>query len=84
VSPFGWYGTPKGDEVSEDTDPVEADELEIVVRWRRCEALAAGMSREDAREYAESTVSAEDLRHLIELHCPAELLAQVLGCNVPK
>ena len=62
---------------------VEAPEMARVLRWRRREALAAGMSRLEAAEYAESEVDAQDLRHLVALHCPAELLAQVLGCGVP-
>ena len=62
---------------------VEAPEMARVFLWRRREALAAGMSRLEAAEYAESQVDAQDLRHLVALHCPAELLAQVLGCGVP-
>lgn len=61
----------------------QADEVADVLRWRRREALEAGMSRLEAAEYAESEISAEDLRHLVKVGCPKELLAQVLGCNVP-
>ena len=62
---------------------VATNEVAKWVRWRRREALAAGMSRIEAAEYAESDISAQDLRDLVALHCPAELLAQVLGCGVP-
>lgn len=62
---------------------VEADEVAGVLRWRRCEALAAGLTRLEAAEYAESEIEASDLRHLVELHCPPGLIARVLGCDVP-
>ena len=61
----------------------ETDEVAVVLRWRRREALAAGLSRLEAAEYAESEISAEDLRHLVALHCPKRLIAKVLGCDVP-
>jgi hypothetical protein len=69
--------------VSEFEADAQADEVAGVLRWRRREALAAGLSRLEAAEYAESEISAEDLRHLIALGCPPELLAAVLGCDVP-
>jgi hypothetical protein len=69
--------------MSEQQTDWETDEMADVLRWRRREALAAGMSRLEAAEYAESEIPAQDLRHLVDLHCPAELLAAVLGCDVP-
>jgi hypothetical protein len=69
--------------VSEQQVDWEADEVADVLRWRRREALEAGMSRLEAAEYAESEIQASELRHLVELHCPKHLLAEVLGCNVP-
>jgi hypothetical protein len=62
----------------------EADEVADVLRWRRREALEAGMSRLEAAEYAESEIQASELRRLVKAHCPARLLAQVLGCDVPS
>jgi hypothetical protein len=63
--------------VSEQTD-WEADEVADVLRWRRREALEAGLSRIEASLYAESEVSTSELRRLVKLDCPKELLAKVL------
>jgi hypothetical protein len=69
--------------VSELETDWEADEVADVLRWRSREAWAAGLSRLEATEYAESQIDAKEHRHLVELHCPAELIARVLGCDVP-
>jgi hypothetical protein len=63
--------------VSEEAD-WEAEQVADVLHWRRREALAAGLTRVEASLYAESEIGAEELRHLIELGCPKELLAKVL------
>lgn len=66
--------------VSEGPDGYEADPLEVVVRWRRREALAAGLTRVEARIWAEAVEEYEvgELRRLIELGCPPEQLAKIL------
>jgi hypothetical protein len=64
--------------MSEQQTDRETDEVAGVLRWRRREALAAGMSRIEAGLYADSEIRTEELRHLIELHCPPELLAKIL------
>jgi hypothetical protein len=56
----------------------EADEMASVVLWRRREALEAGLTRIEASLYAESEVPTQELRHLVELHCPKKLLARIL------
>jgi hypothetical protein len=55
--------------LSEETDRTP-DEVARVLRWRRSEALDAGLSWDEANEYAEAEIGAEELRHLIELGCP--------------
>ena len=56
----------------------ETDEVEEVVRWRRREALEAGMSRLEAGLYADSEINTQELRKLIKKGCPPDLLAKVL------
>jgi hypothetical protein len=48
------------------------------VRLRRREASKAGMSRVEARLFAESEIDVGDLRRLVEKGCPPELIARVL------
>jgi hypothetical protein len=60
------------------SDDRKADEVAEVVRRRRREAVKAGMSRVEARLYAESEIPAAELRRLVKLDCPPELLAKVL------
>lgn len=65
--------------MSTDTDEREADEVAEVVRRRRREALEAGLSLVEARLFAETgEIDIGELRHLVELGCPPELLARVL------
>ncbi len=61
-------------------EPVDrkADEVANVVSGRRREALDAGLSWDEAVDYAEGEAKTEDLRHLIELHCPPKWLAKIL------
>jgi hypothetical protein len=61
----------------------QADEMAVVLRWRRREALEAGLTLGDASRYAESKITTSELRHLVALHCPKELLAKILGCDIP-
>ena len=56
----------------------ETDEVEAVVCRRRREALDAGLSWQDAENYAESQVGTEELRRLVALDCPRKLLAKIL------
>lgn len=49
-----------------------------VRRWRRVEAMQAGMTGVEARLYAESDIFASDLRKLVKRGCPQELLARIL------
>lgn len=56
----------------------KADELDEVIRRRRREALDAGMTLEQANEFAESELDIGDLRHLVEIHCPKRELARIL------
>jgi len=64
--------------VPEASAEVQNAEVDEVMRRRRKEARDAGMSRIEASLYAESEIPTADLRHLVDLHCPAELLARVL------
>ena len=64
--------------MSELETDLKATEMAEVVRRRRGEALEAGLSWDDANEYAGSEVGTEELRHLVELHCPPTLLARIL------
>jgi len=53
--------------------------MAAVVCGRRREALDAGLSWDDAEDYCDNPeAKTEDLRHLIEIHCPARLLARIL------
>jgi hypothetical protein len=73
-----WGGKPPGEAMPEPSAEVQNEEAAEVLRRRRREARDAGMSRVEASLYAESEIPTEDLRHLVDLHCPAELLARVL------
>lgn len=58
---------------------LQDDEVAQLVQWRRRQALEAGLTRVEARLWAESLeIDIQDLRHLVEKGCPAELLAKVL------
>jgi hypothetical protein len=48
------------------------------VRWRRRQAVKAGLSRVEANLYAESEIPSENLRRLVERDCPKKLLAKIL------
>lgn len=57
----------------------ETDEMAGVVRWRRREALEAGLTRVEARLYAEAQdIDSSQLRRLVKAGCPPELLARLL------
>lgn len=78
IGPFG-AGRPANDEpVPEDTDVDAELEVAQVLRRRRREALAAGMSPVEARLFAESEIDIGQLRHLVAAGCPDSLLAKVL------
>ena len=65
--------------MSEQQTNVTTDEMAAVVCGRRREALDAGLSWDDAEDYCDNPeAKTEDLRHLIEIHCPARLLARIL------
>lgn len=64
--------------MSEQQTDEQTDEVADVLRWRRREALAAGLTRVEAALYAESEISAQELRRLVQQGCPKKLLAKVL------
>jgi hypothetical protein len=64
--------------MSEQQTDEQADEVADVLRWRRREALEAGLTRVEAALYAESEISAQELRHLVALRCPAKQIAKIL------
>jgi hypothetical protein len=64
--------------VDEDDDPRSPTEAIRVVHKRLREAQRAGMTLVEARLFAESDINVDELRHLVEKGCPAELLAKIL------
>ncbi len=55
-----------------------AAESARVVRQRRREAMKDGMSLAEAQLFSESEIDVGELRHLVALACPADLLARIL------
>lgn len=53
-------------------------EIEQVIRNRRSEATRAGMTRSEARRFAESDVDIAELRRLVKGKCPPRLIARIL------
>jgi hypothetical protein len=59
-------------------DPCQLTERERVILHRYQEARQYGLTRLEARLYAESDIDATELRRLIRLRCPAAMAAKIL------
>jgi hypothetical protein len=61
-----------------DTTVVELGERNRVILHRYTEAREYGLTKIEARLYAESEISATDLRRLKRVKCPASMAAKIL------
>lgn len=59
-------------------DACQLTEQQRVVLHRYHEARAYGLTRVEARLYAESAIDAADLRRLIRVGCPPAQVAKIL------
>lgn len=58
-----------------DTEP---SELQEIIRWRYHQACQAGLTRVEARLFAESDTDIGLLRQLVAAGCPAQLIARIV------
>jgi hypothetical protein len=58
-------------------EPMACEQV-VVWRWRQEEAKQAGMTKIEARMFAESDRDIGELRKMVAKGCPPELLAKVL------
>lgn len=61
-----------------DSDERLHEEMQRVFRRRYLEARQAGLSRDEARVFAESGCDIGVLRHLVRSGCPVHLLARIV------
>lgn len=54
------------------------EEARRIARWRFLEARGCGLTRVEARLYAESDIDAEQLRQLVRAGCPPGRIAKIL------
>lgn len=54
------------------------EEVDAVLRRRRNEALDAGLTFQQAEEFARSELDVGQLRRLVAIGCPPELIARIV------
>lgn len=66
------------EEATEPEAPVICDELHRVISRRFLEARRAGLTRVEARMFAESEIDVGELRRMVKAECPPGLIARLL------
>lgn len=59
-------------------EPATSPEVLAVQQWRFEQARNAGLTKDEARRFADSDASLEELRRLVALECPPQEIARIV------